>query len=71
MSEWVLNPLTGVFRELGVVSEGMQTIAQPATLVDASVSKPLRVTKAKFEICNLTHHYGRDSGGLDRLNLTT
>ena len=70
MSEWVLDPVTGVFREFGVVSEAMQTIAQPVTLVDASDAKPLRVTKAKIEICNLTHNYGRDSGGLNRLNLT-
>ena len=70
MSEWVIHLITGIFRALGKVSEGMETIAQPVTLVDVPKAKPLQVPQAKIEICELSHHYGRDRGGLDRLNLT-
>ena len=48
----------------------METIAQPVTLVDVPKAKLLQVPQAKIEICELSHHYGRDRGGLDRLNLT-
>ena len=35
MTGWIMWALTSFFRELGVVAEGMETIAQPLTLVDA------------------------------------
>ena len=69
MSDWVIHLTMGIFRVLGKVSEGMETIAQPVTLVDAPKAKPLQVPQAKIEIYELSHHYGRDKGGLDRLNL--
>ena len=46
MSKWVIHLLTGIFRALGKVSEGMETIAQPVTLVDAPKAKPLQVPQA-------------------------
>ncbi|MEY8829077.1 ABC transporter ATP-binding protein [Sedimentitalea sp. XS_ASV28] len=70
MTGWIMWALTSFFRELGVVSEGMQTIAQPIDLVDAEGAKPLALRKGAIEIRDLSHHYGRDSGGLDRINLT-
>jgi ATP-binding cassette subfamily B multidrug efflux pump len=48
----------------------METIAQSVTLVDVPKAKLLQVPQAKIEIYELSHHYGRDRGGLDRLNLT-
>ena len=70
MTGWIMWAITSFFRELGVVAEGMETIAQPVTLVDAAQAKDLKVPEAKIEILDVTHHYGRDSGGLDRLSLT-
>ena len=70
MSEWVIHLITEIFRALGKVSDGMETIAQPVTLVDVPNAKLLQVPQAKIEICELSHHYGRDRGGLGRLNLT-
>ena len=69
MTGWIMWALTSFFRELGVVSEGMETIAQPITLVDAPDAQPLRVTDGRIEIQALTHHYGRQSGGLERIDL--
>ena len=70
MTGWIMWALTSFFRQLGVVSEGMQTIAQPIDLVDDKTCKPLHLTKGKITFDNLSHHYGRGSGGLDQLNLT-
>ena len=69
MSDWVIHLTMGIFRALGKVSEGMETIAQPVTLMDAPKAKPLQVPQAKMEICELSHLYGCEKGGLDRLNL--
>ncbi|MEP3331014.1 ABC transporter ATP-binding protein [Sedimentitalea sp.] len=70
MTGWIMWALTSFFRELGVVSEGMQTIAQPIDLVDAKDAKPLKLDKGKIEIRDLSHHYGRQTGGLDNISLT-
>ncbi|WP_292292153.1 ABC transporter ATP-binding protein [Marivita sp.] len=70
MTGWIMWALTSFFRQLGVVAEGMQTIAQPITLVDDPDAQPLQLAKGKIEIQSLTHHYGRDSGGLDQISLT-
>ncbi|GAA6209736.1 ABC transporter ATP-binding protein [Cognatishimia sp. WU-CL00825] len=70
MTQWIMWALTSFFQQLGVVSEGMETIAQPIDLVDAQGAKPLVLSHGKIEVKSLTHHYGRNMGGLDAINLT-
>jgi ATP-binding cassette subfamily B multidrug efflux pump len=70
MTGWIMWALTSFFRQLGVVAEGMQTIAQPIDLVDAPDAKSLDLTKGLIELRGLSHHYGRDAGGLDKIDLT-
>ena len=70
MTGWVMWALSDFFRSLGVVSEGMETIAQPITLTDVARAKPLAMTEGKLVLENLSHHYGRGAGGIDRLSLT-
>ena len=70
MTGWIMWALTSFFRQLGVVAEGMETIAQPIDLVDAPNAKPLNLTDGRIEIDGVSHHYGRGSGGLDRVSLT-
>ncbi|MFA8441684.1 ABC transporter ATP-binding protein [Yoonia sp.] len=69
MSGWIMWAITNFFRQLGVVAEGMQTIAQPVTLLDKLDAAPLIVTKGQVQIADLSHHYGKEAGGLDRINL--
>lgn len=70
MSGWIMWAITNFFRELGVVAEGMQTIAQPITLLDQPAAKPLQVKAGGVQITGLSHHYGQQTGGLDQINLT-
>ena len=70
MTGWIMWALTTFFRQLGVVAEGMETIAQPITLVDAPGAKPLVLTRGEIALNDLSHHYGRDRGGLDHISLT-
>lgn len=70
MTGWIMWALTSFFRQLGVVAEGMETIAQPITLTDNPDAKPLNMQSGKIEIQSLSHHYGRDFGGLDAISIT-
>jgi ATP-binding cassette subfamily B multidrug efflux pump len=69
MTYWIMWASTNLVQSLGVVSEGMETIAQPITLVDAPAAKPLALQRGRIEIVGLRHHYGRGSGGLDGVDL--
>ena len=70
MTGWIMWALSSFFRELGVVAEGMETIAQPIALVDKPDAKPLMLTDGRIELKGLTHHYGRARGGLQGFDLT-
>ena len=70
MSGWIMWAVTNFFRELGVVSEGMLTIAQPVTLLDQNDAKPLQLTAGAVEVRDLSHHYGKKAGGLDHISLS-
>lgn len=70
MSAWIMWAFSNFFRNLGVVSEGMQTIAQPITLLDAPDAKALEIGDGGMELRDLSHHYGKDAGGLDHINLS-
>ncbi len=70
MTGWIMWALSSFFRELGVVAEGMETIAQPITLVDKAEARPLALSEGRIELKGLTHHYGRDQGGLQAVDLT-
>jgi ATP-binding cassette subfamily B multidrug efflux pump len=48
----------------------METIAQPIDLVDDPDATDLQLSKGSLELRELSHHYGRGSGGLDQINLT-
>ncbi|SLN33779.1 ABC transporter ATP-binding protein [Pseudooctadecabacter jejudonensis] len=70
MTGWIMWAVTNLFQNLGVIAEGMETIAQPITLVDDETAKPLAIEGGAIRIESLTHHYGRDAGGIDALSLS-
>ncbi|MHA7874849.1 ABC transporter ATP-binding protein [Roseivivax sp.] len=70
MTGWIMWALTNFFQQLGIVQEGMETIAQPVTLTDSPDAAPLKLTSGAIALEGLTHHYGRGQGGLDRIDLT-
>ena len=70
MTGWVMWAVSSLFRSLGVVAEGMETIAQPIALTDAPGAEPLRLAQGEVVFEGVSHHYGRGAGGIDRLDLT-
>lgn len=69
MTGWIMWAITQLFRNLGVVSEGMETISQPVTLVDREMADALRVTDGRIRFDGVSHHYGKGAGGLDSVTL--
>ena len=70
MTGWIMWAISSFFRELGVIQEGMGTLADPIKLRDQENANILEITKAQIEVKSLSHHYGLKSGGLNKLNVT-
>ncbi|SFQ04116.1 ATP-binding cassette, subfamily B, multidrug efflux pump [Roseivivax halotolerans] len=69
MTGWIMWALTNFFQQLGIVQEGMETIAQPVTLTDRADAGPLKLREGAIDLEGVTHHYGRGQGGLDSIDL--
>jgi len=69
MTGWIMGALSAFFRALGVISEGMETVAQPIGLSDKDEAEALTLTQGAVEVRGLTHHYGRPSGGIQNVSL--
>jgi ATP-binding cassette, subfamily B, multidrug efflux pump len=59
MAGWVSWEVSGIFENVGVVQEGMDSIARPLALLDAPDAKPLVVTQGEVRFEALRFSYGR------------
>jgi len=59
ISGWVAWQVTAIFENIGVVQEGMMTIARPITLVDRPHAAELKVSRGEIAFENVRFHYGR------------
>jgi ATP-binding cassette subfamily B multidrug efflux pump len=70
MSRQIAMRITEIFEDLGVVQEGMLTIARPLQLPDPADARPLTVRAGRVEFNNVNFGYGREAGVLQDFNLT-
>ncbi|MGA7788372.1 MAG: ABC transporter ATP-binding protein [Xanthobacteraceae bacterium] len=70
MSRQIAMRITEIFEDVGVVQEGMLTIAQPLQLPDPADARPLTVRAGRIEFKDVNFGYGRDVGVLQNFNLT-
>jgi ATP-binding cassette subfamily B multidrug efflux pump len=70
MSRQIAMRITEIFEDLGVVQEGMLTIAQPLQLPDPVDAQPLTVSEGSIDFQNVNFGYGRETGVLQNFNLT-
>ncbi|HZS69774.1 MAG TPA: ABC transporter ATP-binding protein [Burkholderiales bacterium] len=59
VSGWVSWEVTGIFENIGVVQEGMQTIAVPHSGVDRPGARALEVSRGEVHFIGVTFGYGR------------
>jgi len=69
VSHWVAYQVTTIFENVGVVQEGMLTIARPHTLTDRPDAGILKVARGNIHFENICFGYGRESGLIDGLTL--
>jgi ATP-binding cassette subfamily B multidrug efflux pump len=62
--------VTTIFENVGVVQEGMSTIARPIALTDQPGAAPLTIPRGEVKFENVRFGYGRESGLIDGLSLT-
>ncbi len=69
---WVSWEVTGIFEDIGVVQEGMQTIAVPLTGMDRPGAAELKVSQGEIRFDDVFFSYGRSDASpvLDRLDFT-
>jgi ATP-binding cassette subfamily B multidrug efflux pump len=70
MSRQIAIRITDIFEDIGVVLEGMMTIAQPLQLADPANARPLKVRAGRIDFKNVSFGYGRETGVLQNFNLT-
>jgi len=70
MSRQIAVRITDIFEDIGVVQEGMLTIAQPLQLPDPPGAKALAVRAGRIEFKNVSFGYGREIGVLQNFHLT-
>ncbi|HET8698170.1 MAG TPA: ABC transporter ATP-binding protein [Gammaproteobacteria bacterium] len=68
---WVSWEVTAIFENIGVVQEGMQSIAVPHSGVDRPNAAPLNVPRGEIRFENVTFGYGRKDAApvVSHLNL--
>ena len=69
MSRQIASRITDIFEDIGVVQEGMLTIAQPLQLPDPADAQQLTVRGGRIEFKNVDFGYGREIGVLQDFNL--
>jgi len=70
MSGWILFTVAGIFENIGVVHEGMQTIARDYEVVDRPDARALEVPKGEIRFENVRFHYGKVKSVIEQLTLT-
>ena len=69
MSGWIMWVVNGIFEPIGTVQDGMLTVAQPLTVVDAPGAKPLVVARGEVRFDDVHFHYGKAGGVMAGLSL--
>jgi ATP-binding cassette, subfamily B, multidrug efflux pump len=70
MSRQIAVQITDLFEEIGIVQEGMITIAKPLQLVDPDGAKAIEVREGKIAFEDVRFGYGRETGVLEGFSLT-
>jgi ATP-binding cassette subfamily B multidrug efflux pump len=61
ISRQIAVQIADIFEDIGVVQEGMMSIAQPLQLVDHPGAQPLAVKEGRIEFQDVRFGYGRDT----------
>ncbi|MFE0586358.1 ABC transporter ATP-binding protein [Pantoea vagans] len=69
MSGWIMWVVNGIFENIGMVQDGLNTIAQPLSVQDAPKAKQLKVTCGNIRFENVRFDYGGGRQVINGFNL--
>jgi ATP-binding cassette subfamily B multidrug efflux pump len=69
MSGWIMWVVNGIFENIGMVQDGLQSISQPVGVTDREPAPKLAVSRGEVKFENLKFQYGKGKGVIDGLNL--
>ncbi|OON38004.1 multidrug ABC transporter ATP-binding protein [Izhakiella australiensis] len=70
MSGWIMWVVNGIFENIGMVQDGLQTIAQPVKVSDRPDAQALRVERGEIDFDGVQFNYGGDRPVIEGLKLT-
>jgi ATP-binding cassette subfamily B protein len=70
MTGWVSFTLMAIYSNVGEVEDGMKTLTPRVRLEDDPDAKVLDAVEGRIEMHDLGFAYGREAGGVERINLT-
>ena len=75
MSQWIIWEVASLFEDVGVIQDGVETIARERSIKDAEDARPLVVSRGEIRFEDVTFDYGRVAPVrgrtvVDHLNLT-
>lgn len=70
MSSWIMWVVNGIFENIGMVQDGLKTIAQPVTVTDKPNAKALDVHSGEIRFDQVDFNYGKERRVIGGLNLT-
>jgi ATP-binding cassette subfamily B multidrug efflux pump len=69
MSGWIMWVVNGIFENIGMVQDGLQSISQPVGVTDRDAAPKLLVSRGEVRFENLEFQYGKGKGVIHGLNL--
>jgi ATP-binding cassette subfamily B multidrug efflux pump len=71
MSQWIMWEISGLFENVGIIMDGIETISQDVSIVDDDNAKPLKVNRGKIEYKDIHFNYGKKRMSIDQNTLST
>ncbi|ADU71082.1 ABC transporter ATP-binding protein [Pantoea sp. At-9b] len=69
MSGWIMWVVNGIFENIGMVQDGLNTISQPLSVQDAPAAQKMQVTRGQIRFEDVRFDYGGGRQVINRLNL--
>ncbi len=59
MSQWIIWEVAGLFEDIGIIHDGIETISRERAIQDVDGAKPLQVTQGVIQFDKVRFNYGR------------
>ena len=69
MSGWIMWVVNGIFENIGMVQDGLQTIAQPVSVTDPKDAPKLKVDRGNVRFEDVDFHYPKGDNIIEGLTL--